>query len=97
MPVPSLIIQPMVENAVKHGHGKDNGIDLTIRAELNGDTVLIAIADQGPGIPVDYRIGDGLGHGLRNVDERLRKIYGNGLKIITNKPKGTIVIVKISL
>jgi len=97
VPVPGLIFQPVVENAVKHGHGEDNRVDLTIRAKLDGDAVLIAIADQGPGMPAGYRIGDGLGHGLRNVDERLKKMYGNGLEILANKPQGAVVRIRIPL
>jgi signal transduction histidine kinase len=97
VPVPSLIFQPVVENAVKHGHGEDNRVDLTIRAKLDNDATLISIADQGPGIPTGYRIGDGLGHGLRNVDERLKKMYGNGLEILANKPQGAVVRIRIPL
>jgi len=97
LPVPGLIFQPVVENAVKHGHGEDNRVDLTIRAKLDGDAVLIAISDQGPGMPAGYRIGDGLGHGLRNVDERLKKMYGNGLEILANKPQGAVVRIRIPL
>ena len=58
VPVPSLILQPLVENAIKHGRSDDGSINLTIRAERDGDTVLIAITDQGAGIPDDYQIGN---------------------------------------
>jgi len=97
MPVPSLIIQPLVENAVRYGRAADGNIVLTIRVWLIGDEVVIAIADQGPGMPPRYRIGDGPGHGLRNVDERLHKTYGeaHGLEVVSNEPKGVVVIVRI--
>jgi hypothetical protein len=97
VPVPSLILQPLVENAVRYGRGTDGSVDLTIRARLHGDEVVIAIADQGPGMPTNHKIGESPGHGLRNVNERLRKTYGEGygLEIAANEPQGAIVVVHI--
>jgi signal transduction histidine kinase len=93
--VPSLILQPLAENAVRHGVGSDGRIDLTIRVWSQGDGIEISIADRGPGMPLPYRIGEGPGHGLRNVDERLRKMYGYGLKIRPNEPRGTVMTIRI--
>jgi signal transduction histidine kinase len=97
VPVPSLILQPLVENAVRHGQGSDGSIDLTIHVRLHGNEVLIAIADHGPGMPPDYRADAGRGVGLRNVDERLRKTYGDecGLEIQDNEPQGVVVTIRI--
>jgi sensor histidine kinase YesM len=110
VPVPSLILQPLVENAVRHGQGAEGSVDLTIRAQPQGDEVVIAIADRGPGMPSPSPIllplpnlgegggqGVGEGHGLRNVDERLRKTYGEGygLEIRDNEPQGTMVMMHI--
>jgi sensor histidine kinase YesM len=95
--VPSLILQPLVENAVRHGRGSDGSIDLVIHVTSRGDEVLIAIADKGPGMPSEYKAAPGQGVGLRNVDERLRKTYGlkHRLEIRANEPQGTVVIVRI--
>jgi sensor histidine kinase YesM len=93
VPVPSLILQPLVENAVRHGHGDDGGIALDIRVESVDEGVRITVADRGPGMPTGYRIGDGPGYGLRNVDERLRKTYGRGLEVRANEPRGTAVTI----
>jgi signal transduction histidine kinase len=95
--IPSLILQPLVENAIRHGHSQDGSIYISIRATIQNTTVLISIADHGPGMPPNYRIGDGYGHGLRNVNERLRKTYGDGygLGLAANEPQGTVVTVKI--
>lgn len=94
--LPSLILQPLVENAVRHGQGANGSIDLTIRALLQGNEIQIAIADRGPGMPPGYKIGSWPGHGLRNVDERLRKTYGCGLEVEKNEPRGTLVTVRLS-
>lgn len=95
--VPSLILQPLVENAIQHGQGDDGSIDLTIRAEPLGNEVIVTVADQGSGAPSGYRISNGPGHGLRNVDERLRKTYDqeHGLEMRANSPHGTVVTFKI--
>jgi signal transduction histidine kinase len=104
VPVPSLILQPLVENVVRHGRGTDGSIDLTIRVRPHGDEMVITIADQGPGMPSPKvgrgsGLGEGEGLGLRNVDERLRKTYGEGygLDVTVNEPQGTVVIVRIPI
>jgi LytS/YehU family sensor histidine kinase len=97
--IPSLILQPLVENAIKHGRTAEGEISLTIHAQLVDDAVAITVADSGRGLPPRFRLGEGTGHGLRNVDERLRKTYGEewGLEIGANQPQGTAVTVRIPL
>jgi LytS/YehU family sensor histidine kinase len=93
--VPSLILQPLVENAVKHGSRENGDIDVAIQVKTDGDGLTITIADQGSGMPVGYQVGNGEGHGLRNVHERLTKTYGRGLEIRRNEPQGTAVTIRI--
>jgi two-component system LytT family sensor kinase len=95
--VPSLILQPLVENTIRHGQGTDGSIDLDIAIQVDGDRVVISIGDQGPGMPAQHKIGEGPGHGLDNVDQRLRKTFGGayGLGIRANQPQGTVVVLRI--
>lgn len=97
VPVPSLILQPLVENGVRHGRGSDGAIDLTLRVGLVASELVITIADRGPGVPASFKLGQAPGHGLRNVDERLRKAYGptHGLELAKNEPQGTVVALRI--
>jgi sensor histidine kinase YesM len=99
VPVPSLILQPLVENAVRHGQGGNGRVDLAIRVRPQDDEVLIAIADQGSGMSKGIWEYGGGGHGLRNVDERLRKSFGEayGLGITANEPRGSVVTVRIPI
>jgi signal transduction histidine kinase len=93
---PSLLLQPLVENAVQHGQGADGNIDLTIRVRSQDGGAAVTIADRGPGVPRNWR-GAGQGVGLRNVDERLRMTYGEEymLEIQANEPHGTVATVII--
>jgi signal transduction histidine kinase len=97
--VPSLVLQPLVENTLLHGQGADGSVDLGIAIHTAGQRAVIAIRDQGPGMPAHHKIGQGPGHGLHNVDERLRKTYGEayGLEISANQPRGTIATLSIPM
>jgi signal transduction histidine kinase len=95
--LPSLVLQPLVENTLRHGVGADGSIDLDIEIQVEGNRAVATISDHGPGMPARHRIGEGSGHGLYNVDQRLRKTYGEGygLEIEKNQPQGTIVALSI--
>ena len=89
--VPSFILQPLVENAVRYGADAKGMRTVSIQARTIDDLVEISVSDKGPGIPKDMVIqlysGEGRGGvGLKNVHRRLKSIYGedNGLKIETS-------------
>src|SRR6185437_2614163 len=76
--VPSMMLQPLVENSIKHGLSQKMGEGrITIKSHRDGDHAIIDIIDNGLGIPpADAFRVKGTGIGLRNVNERLRVIYG---------------------
>ena len=77
--VPNLILQPLVENAIKHGASQIQGIGrITIRARHDGDSLHVSVHDNGPGLSAPSG-GDGAPHGfgLRNTQERLESLYGS--------------------
>ena len=76
--VPSMILQPLVENAIKHGLTRKVGLGrITIRSQRVGDRLLVDVEDDGLGIS-DERLQTAMssGIGLSNVHERLNVIYG---------------------
>ena len=75
--VPSLILQPLVENAVRHGiaTGSSAG-QIEIRAHREAETLRLVVKDDGPGLPADWHEDEGFGVGLSNTRERLERLYG---------------------
>jgi len=76
--VPSMLLQPLVENSIKHGLSQKLGEGrITIRSRRDTDHAIIDIIDNGIGIPAaEANRVKGSGIGLRNVNERLHVIYG---------------------
>lgn len=76
--VPSMLLQPLVENSIKHGLSHKLGEGrITIRSARRNGHAIIDVIDNGMGVPNgDAARAKGTGIGLRNVNERLRVIYG---------------------
>lgn len=101
--VPSLIIQPLVENGVKHGIlGRDEGGTISIRIEKKNELLLVEIEDDGVGMPretVNDVLADkgefsGDDHiGVTNCNQRLEQLYGpqHSLAITSRPGQGTLV------
>ena len=97
--IPSLIIQPLVENSIKHGilKKRDNGFVKIIVKRVDKD-IEVAIEDDGVGIEqavidnLDKKIEENIG--LKNVHQRLKLLYGEGLNIIKLE-QGTRIKFKI--
>lgn len=89
--LPALTMQPMVENAIKHGILKHSrGGCVTIRSERVEDGFLVSVIDDGVGFDPTKLPDDGRSHiGISNVRERLHEMCGGTLEIISEKGKGT--------
>jgi signal transduction histidine kinase len=75
--VPSLILQPLVENAVRHGIATGSSAGrIEIRAHRDANTLRVTVSDDGPGLPSGWNADDGFGVGLSNTQERLNRLYG---------------------
>jgi signal transduction histidine kinase len=86
--LPPMMVQTLVENAIKHGlEPVPGGGTIWIRANESEGRVAVTVADDGRGFSEN---GGGTGIGLKNVRERLRLAYGDAasLSIVSNFPKG---------
>ncbi|MBA2304020.1 MAG: histidine kinase [Acidobacteria bacterium] len=81
--VPSMLLQPIVENSIKHGLEPKLGEGrITIRSTRKDGHAIIDVIDDGVGVsPDDASRVKGTGIGLRNVNERLRVIYGSNYQL----------------
>ncbi|MBB6733296.1 cache domain-containing sensor histidine kinase [Cohnella zeiphila] len=108
LPLMRLILQPLVENAIRHGIAVkgDEGIIL-VQGGLEEGKIVFRITDNGPGIPEDirerlldpdaaYRREREGGLGLLNVHERLRHYFGEpyGLEAISERGRGTTIVLR---
>lgn len=77
--VPSMILQPLVENAIKHGVERTTGGgEIAIEAECSGEELVLRVRDNGPGINESVEASGRVGVGLRNTVARLEQLYGPG-------------------
>ncbi|MES2956786.1 MAG: histidine kinase [Pseudomonadota bacterium] len=93
---PSMMIQSLVENAIKHGlEPKPEGGELSIKAEIVHGKLAVTVADTGLGFGKAATAGTGVG--LANIRERLLLLYGgNGsLSVSENQPSGTVIKITV--
>lgn len=96
--VPTLTLQPLVENAVRHGvRGKLSGRGtVTISTKEFTDRYEITVSDDGPGFDPNQEIHDGHSHiGLANVRERLQRVADGSLRIDSAPGAGTRAVIVI--
>jgi two-component system, LytTR family, sensor kinase len=103
--VPSMILQPLVENSIKHGIApKVGGGCIILRSQRENGRTVIEVEDNGLGMGdarLDQSLGaggeNGSGIGLRNVSERLRVIYGDqaGVQLTSEPGRGTVARIEI--
>jgi two-component system, LytTR family, sensor kinase len=95
--IPHMLLQPLVENAVRHGIAKrsyDGRIDIAVHRE--GNRLALSVRDNGMGFDLQRAISNG-GVGLRNTRERLRTLYGDEQELSVNAIPEDRVEVRVSL
>lgn len=87
MLVPRMLLQPLVENSIKHAVSPRKTTHVQIRSLLSGKDVVLLVTDDGPGFKSDCHGGDGIG--LRNTRQRIDALYGADASFTTrNRREG---------
>ena len=95
--VPHLILQPLVENAIRHGLAVRQGPGhIEVFAERRGDRLVMQVRDDGVGLPTSTTPGRS-GIGLRNANERLRQLYGRNHRFELRPREHGGVVVEIDI
>lgn len=96
--VPSMLLQPLVENSVKHGPNSMSGaVEIAIEAERSDEWLTLKVKDNGKGCEGVQHPMETNGIGLRNVRDRLRLIYGASATMKVGSPNGHGFHVTITL
>ena len=93
---PSMMVQSLVENAIKHGlEPKAEGGRLSVKAEIIHGKLAVTVADTGLGFGKAATAGTGIG--LNNIRERLKLLYGYKASMVVgeNTPSGTVVTLTV--
>lgn len=99
--VPSMLLQPLIENAIKHGLSpKIEGGSITLSSRLAGSKLVIEVQDDGVGMTVSGEVSavvPSTGIGMSNVAERLKVLYGEAASMIVSSVDGRGTRVSIQL
>ena len=98
--VPSLILQPLIENAIKYAiTPREEGGTLRITAHVHHGTLAMQLSDTGPGLGHGDNSQKSSGVGLKNTRERLQQLYGEdqAFTLAPNEPSGLTVTINIPL
>lgn len=105
MLVPAFMVQPLVENAVKHAMPAEGKLTISVSASLDGDDVYLTVADDGIGMSresrdniMNPRSETGLGIAVKNINDRLRGYYGEEayMKVDSTLGEGTSVVLRLA-
>jgi two-component system, LytTR family, sensor kinase len=95
--VPSLILQPMIENAVKHGIAKRaQGGSIQVTASRCNGMLTLMVCNDGPSLPADWEMTRS-GIGISNVRTRLQSLYGDAFELSMRNQESGGVAVSLSL
>ncbi len=101
--VPSMLLQPLVENCIKHGlSAKIEGGSITLRSRVIKSRLIVEVEDDGVGMGAAQLLStpDGLGStgiGMANVAERLKVLYGDAAKMVIDSREGTGTLIRLRL
>ena len=96
--VPSLILQPLIENAIKYAISpSEEGGTLRISARVQRGTLVMQVSDTGPGLNNGHANHKSSGVGLKNTRERLQQLYGDNqaFTLAPNEPTGLRITINI--
>ena len=102
--VPSMLLQPLVENSIKHGLSpKVEGGSIYLRSRVTGTRLIIEVEDDGVGMGgaqlEESSSWSGMGIGMANISERLQVLYGDTARmtIDSHEGKGTLIRIRLPL
>jgi two-component system LytT family sensor kinase len=103
--IPAMLLQPLVENSIKHGiSSKIDGGSITLRSRISGTKVIVEVEDDGIGMGAAQLLErptglGGTGIGMANVAERLKVLYGDTARmtIDSREGKGTLVRLRMPI
>ena len=100
LPVPPLLMQPLVENAIKHGvEPKVQGGRIEVAARHEGDALILSVRDTGVGLGT--LTSNGTNFGMQQVRERIGTLYGSAAKLeltsIDDKEGGTLATIHLPM
>jgi len=100
--VPSMLLQPLVENCIKHGLApKVEGGSIYLRSRVTESRLIIEVEDDGVGIGKTQpgNGGTGMGIGMANISERLQVLYGGAarMSIDSHEGRGTLIRIRLPL
>ncbi len=95
--VPTFVLQPFVENSLKHGVLRDRtGNEITVRARVLADALMLTVTDDGRGLPSNETSLAGVG--ISNARDRLERMYGGAARLsVRNAEAASGAVVEISL
>jgi len=97
-PVPHLLLQPLVENAIRHGISKKAaGGEIRLTARHESDQLLLSVADNGPGFLPEFSPSGSLGLGLKLTRQRLQALYEGDYEFSVGSVAGGGTVVDIRL
>jgi LytS/YehU family sensor histidine kinase len=96
--IPNLVLQPIVENAIRHGiSSRAAASTIELRVARENGSLMLSVADDGPGLSPTFSLDTITGIGLRNTIARLQHLYGDAasMDIRNAVGHGTVVTLRI--